>query len=332
MAIRPALISIIVATLGLTNVVTAAGADPYAAALAAVEQAAVEVNTDPTRGIASLRSALVALHEFAPELAADAGALELRTMAELALARAQLAAGEREAAIVTIDAALVSLGATTLPIERLGPSLGALVEQRRDALAARGEGRLQVRCAVPCRVYVDERGSTAAAGEGLTLPLGEHRLWVAAADDTSPPLRRVLQLTDPGATLSASYPVGPQGVESVEPPAPTLLDAPGPGVVLDRPRKRVAPRWVELAALATGGAAVIAGAVLWALDSRCPRGVDPTHIAACPELYDTRNAGIALVSAGAATALTGGVMLIVDETRVGDRRGRELGLVWTTRF
>jgi hypothetical protein len=72
--------------------------------------------------------------------------------------------------------------------------------------------------------------------------------------------------------------------------------------------------------------------VLWAIDSRCPRGADPSDLAACPELYDTRAGGIALVSAGFAASLTGGVMLIVDETRIGDRRGTELGLVWTTRF
>ena len=77
---------------------------------------------------------------------------------------------------------------------------------------------------------------------------------------------------------------------------------------------------------------MIAGAVLWALDSRCPGDADPSDVVACPELYDTRAAGIALVSAGFAAGLTGGVMLVVDETRIGDRRGRELGLVWQARF
>ena len=52
--------------------------------------------------------------------------------------------------------------------------------------------------------------------------------------------------------------------------------------------------------------------MLWAIDSRCPRGADPNDVVACPELYDTRVAGITLVAAGAASAVAGGVMLVVE--------------------
>jgi hypothetical protein len=320
----------------ITNVSISSQADEYGATVANLEAAMIEVNTHPEQGIAKLRAALEQLREFAPLLAEDPEALELRTLAELTLARAELARGDRYAASATVDATLETLGGRPLPIERLGPSLGALVEERTRAIEARGTARLRVECSSPCRVLVDERnvGDVVEAGSAreLALPLGKHRIWVEDLEpDEDEPLRTTLALDSADALTTLRYPEA-----EAEPPAPGLgkarsrtdegeLELPGP-------RRRVAPRWVEVTTLAAGTAAIAAGAVLWALDSRCPRGADPNDIVACPELYDTRNAGIALVSAGFAAGLTGGVMLIVDETRVGDRRGRELGLVWTARF
>jgi hypothetical protein len=155
-------------------------------------------------------------------------------------------------------------------------------------------------------------------------------VWVEAiAEPDLPPLRTTVALDSAEARVTLAYP------EAQPPPAPSL--SPGDSNDMDEfelpaPRTRTAPRFVEVAALASGSAALVAGAVLWAIDSHCPRGADPNDIVACPELYDTRTAGITLVSAGIAAALTGGVMLVVDETRVGSRRGRELALVWTARF
>jgi hypothetical protein len=307
--------------------------DEYARAVAAVGDAMVEINTDPEQGSAKLRLALERLWEFAPLLAEDPTALEQRTLAELALARAELARGDRYAAAATIDASLEALGGRPLDTERLGPSLGALVEERAQALRARGVARLRVECSVACRVLVDERnaGDVDAAGSAreLTVPLGRHRVWVEAITEPDlPPLRTTVALDSADARVTLAYP------EVVAPP-PSVT--PGRRSDADKfempgPRARVAPRWVEVSALATGTAALIAGAVLMAIDSECPRGADPKDVVACPELYDTRTAGIALVSAGAAAALTGGVMLVVDETRIGSRRGQELGLVWTARF
>lgn len=306
--------------------------DEYAKAVAAVSDAMIEINTDPEHGSATLRAALERLWDFAPLLAEDPAALEQRTLAEFALARAELARGDRYAAAATIDASLEALGSRPLDTERLGPNLGALVEERAQALQARGVARLRVECSVACRVLVDERnaGDVDAAGSAreLTVPLGRHRVWVEAIGESEhEPLRSTIALDSADALVTLAYP-------EVEPPPPSLAPGKKDGDELELPtrRERVAPRWVEVTALATGSAALVAGAVLWAIDSRCPRGADPNDIVACPELYDTRVAGIALLSAGAATALTGGVMLVVDETRVGNQRGRELGLVWTARF
>lgn len=333
----------ILLTLGLTLAPTSSTAnsdsDSYRASVVAVETALLQINTDPEHGIDTLRAALVQLHEFTPQLAEDPEALELRSLAEFALARAELAQGDRYAASATIDAALEALGDAPLPSDRLGPGLGALVAERQRALEARGVARLRVECRTPCRVLVDERNAGDVEQPGsareLALPLGTHRVWVQSLDtheapDTEP-MRATVWLDSADSLVTVSYP-GSDDTERGPAPARTRADPRERSFELGPPRHRVAPRWTELTTLVAGGAALVAGAVLWAIDSRCPRGADPNDLAACPELYDTRNAGIALVSAGFAASLTGGVMLIVDETRVGDRRGTELGLMWTTRF
>ena len=303
----------------------------YERAIEAVAQATLEVNTNPEQGIAMLREALSALHEHGPELAADPEALELRTMAELTLARALLSQGEDAAATEVVDATLVSLDDAELPTTHLGPTLGELVDERREVLRVGGRGRLQVDCALPCRVFVDEREVSAADGSGATLttPAGRHRVWIEARDGSVAAQRTELAL-DGEEGVELSYPL------VAEAPAPSLSggQAEGGQDMLRPPgrHERVAPRWVEVGTIVAGASAIAAGAVLWAIDSRCPRGADPSDIVACPQLYDTRNAGIALSVGGAAALITGGVMLTVDERRVGRARGREVALVWTGKF
>ena len=300
----------------------------YAEAVIAVERGLLEINTDPARGIESLRAALAELHEHAPQLAADAAALELRTMAELALARALLASGDPTAAAAAVDAALEGLGGAPLPVDQLGPSLGALVEERQQALLDRGHARLRIACAVPCRVYVDERVSTANEPNGAAVPLGPHRVWIESEEASL--LRTTLTLGDPDATVTLAYPEVPAVA-----PAPQVIETKHDRRqrrALARSGPRVAPRWLEVSTLVLGSAAAVAGAVLWALDDKCPGGADPNDLDACPQMYDTRVAGIALVSAGAGSALLGGVLLGIDAARLGDRRGRELAITWTARF
>jgi hypothetical protein len=317
MAIGPILaISLLLASGPVTQ------GDEYSQAVAAVERGVLEINTDPTGAIETLRAALAELHDHAPRLAGDPAALELRTMAELALARALLANGEQEAAIAAVDAALEELAGASVKLDQLGPRFAALVEERQQVLSARGHAQLRVACAVPCRVYVDERSSGAAEPDGVWLPLGPHRVWIEGEE--TEPLRTTLTLGDPDAQLSLAYP------EAMA-PAPTLID-PKQHDALPRPVRRVAPRWAEVSTLVIGSAAVVAGAVLFALDSKCPRGASANDLDACPQLYDTATPGIALLAAGGATALLGGVLLVVDEVRLGNQRGHELALTWTARF
>lgn len=319
-----------------------ATSERYEAAVAGLEAAMIEINTDPAQGIAELRAAIDALRDHGPLLAEDPAALELRVLAELTLARAQLSQGDRFGAAATVDASLEALGDVALEADRLGPRLGALVEERRQVQRARGVSRLRVECALPCRVLIDERNAgvveTPGSARELALPLGDHRVWISALDGDhgegeGRELRTEVALDSADALVTLRFP-GPGSDASAQAPAPRLEGGDGEHDTLGlgpAPR-RIAPRWVEVTALATGAAALVAGAAVWALDSRCPGGADPNDVVACPELYDTRNAGIALVSAGFAAALTGGVMLSVDETRLGDRRGHELGLIWKARF
>jgi hypothetical protein len=302
--------------------------DAYAQAVAAVERGLLSINTDPAQAVELLRAALAELHEHAPQLATDPAALELRTMAELALARALLASGDPQAAAAAVDAALEGLAGAGLPMDQLGPSLGALVEARRQALTARGHARLRIACAVPCRVYVDERKSSAAEPDGAMVQLGQHRVWIES--DEAEPVRTTLTLGDPNASLTLAYPEA-----AALAPAPQLVETKPhrrQRQARAQPGERVAPRWAEVSTLVIGSAAVLAGAVLWAIDSKCPRGAAASDLDACPDLYDTRTAGVALVSAGGATALLGGVLLVVDAARLGDRRGHALALSWTARF
>lgn len=324
----PALLSIVLLLAPAPAIAEYSAPSEYAEAVAALERALIEINTNPGDGITSLRAALAELHEHAPRLANDPARLKLRATAELALARALLASGDSSGAAAVVDDALDGLAGEPLPIEQLGPSLGALVEQRQQALAERGHARLRVACAVPCRVYVDERASTASEPDGAVLSLGQHRVWIDS--DEAEPLRTGLTLSDANSVLTLAYPELP-----ILAPAPELIDSEP-----DRRRRRasaqagprVAPRWLEVSTLVLGSAAAVAGAVLWALDDKCPGGADRNDLDACPRLYDTGVAGISLVAAGGATALLGGVLLGIDAARLGDRRGHEVAVTWTMRF
>ena len=97
-------------------------------------------------------------------------------------------------------------------------------------------------------------------------------------------------------------------------------------------RPRVLPRWADILITTVGVAAVGTGAVLWAIDGRCPDGADPENKVACPQVYITKTAGIAMVAAGSAVLVTGTVLLSVDEVRTARGRGQTVSLAWTVRF
>ena len=151
-----------------------------------------------------LFDALAKLPSFAPVLAMDAAGREVRTRAQLNLARTYLAEGAEESAAGVMNEVLRSTIGETLPIEQFGPSLTALHAARETALIEAGTGSLQVKCVIPCRVYVNERASKRRV-EGLYL--GLYRVWVEAEDPRAgvEPRLQWVRLTQAGETKTVEF-------------------------------------------------------------------------------------------------------------------------------
>ena len=60
---------------------------------------------------------------------------------------------------------------------------------------------------------------------------------------------------------------------------------------------------------------------------------EPVNATICPNVYQASAiASFAMISSGAAVLVLSGVMLTVDEVRVGKDRGHQAMLTWTFRF
>ncbi|PRQ04693.1 hypothetical protein ENSA5_05670 [Enhygromyxa salina] len=295
----------------------------YAEALAAVDEANIAVNRDPEANLAQLEAALTALLAFGPQIAADPKGREALDLSQLNLARALLLTEDEDKAAQVMDALLMSAGQRKLPIKRFGPTLVNFHDQRRKKLEKQGAASIQVHCRVSCRIVVDEHSATADSGP---LYLGTHRVWIESADGSEPPERHELELGEDGVSEVIYYPAEvEEECEVVAPPPPPEPPPPPP--------KRMLPRWAEISVAVIGVGAVAAGGVLLGLDGKCPGGQDPVAGAAdCPELYEGTVSGIAAIGIGSALVVTGGVMLAVDEVRVGKQTGRQAVLSWQMRF
>jgi hypothetical protein len=285
----------------------------YERALAALDEAMIVANTDPEQGIVLLARALAALHQFAPRLATDHAARSRRSLAHLALARAELALGDEQGAEASIDAALRELGDVELPIDALGPTLAGRVEARRRTLAEQGEGRVHVTCSSPCKVWIDEHEADAALQpDGLVLPAGTHRVWLEDPEQAAIE-RRELEVRS-HEVIEVRYP-SDASVPVASVPAPALDDPRGRSERPPSTRVRLVPRWAELLGGGVGLVVLGGGSALWAIDSTCPGGASPSDIEACPSLYDTRTAGITSVALGSALLVGSIVLLALDERR-----------------
>jgi hypothetical protein len=288
--------------------------DEYHQALERVRTAENMANEDPERGVAKLRDALQILQSFGPELAKDPEGQDARTMAQLTLARSLLAAEDPEGARDVMDEAIRTARGDKLPTSRFGPGLDALYREREGVLRKQGSGTIAVDCKVPCRVYVNER-PTDARTEGLVL--GEYRVWIEAREGDETPVQTKARIDKPDQVVALEF-----GVAPVVDDGPKRRD----------PKPRMLPRWAEIVTVVAGVAVIGVGASLWAIDERCPNLDDPLTEPQCPRTYATKTAGIATVAVGGALLLTGGVLLTVDEVRVGRQRGQQIALTWTLRF
>ncbi len=294
----------------------------YLRALDALDEAMLVANTDPEQGIALLNRALSALHQFAPLLALDPAARMRRSLAHLALARAKLARGDEQGAAQSVDATLRELGELELPLDELGPTLARLVEARRGALEELGHGSLRVVCASACEVWIDENpGEAALESEGFDLAVGSHRVWIEDPSGALAPLQTSVELLA-GDSTELRYPALVPAPNLVPATPDSDMDRSSPsGTNREGARDRLAPRWAELLGASLGVVTLAAGATLWAIDSHCPGGVDPNDVQACPQLYDTRVAGITTLALGSALVLSSVALLTTDELRL-RRRGR----------
>ena len=289
----------------------------YQAALARVETAMKMANEDPASGSTQLRDALNLLQGFAPQLAMNPEGQELRTQAQLTLARALLATNDADGARAAMDEAIRTSRGDPLPTKSFGPGLTALHRERQGVLEKQGAGAIEIVCNKPCRVFINER-PTQHRTDGL-VP-GSYRLWIEATDGSEPGIQRLVEI-ESGNVFKLEF------GRVVE---PSDDDGPKPN---PKPKKhRILPRWADVLLMSAGAVAVGAGATLWAIDHKCPDLSDPLVMPQCPEVYYTKTAGIVTVAGGGALLLTGTVLLSIDEVRVANQRGTQASLMWTFRF
>lgn len=276
----------------------------YDEMLAQVEALTEAINAgEPVRD--QLFDALANFPRHAPRLATDPAARAVRARAQLNLARTYLSEGANGSAAGVMDELLRSSIGEALPVEEFGPSLVNLHEQRRAALERAGTGSVEVRCAVPCRAYVNER----AVGRRVdNLYLGIYRVWIeqASGDSTQAHIEWV-KLSEPNGTVVVEFP--PRAADHAahdSAPAPTHA------------RERLMPRAAEIALLVVGGSAVTVGGLALGIRGRPTEG---------RQIF-----GVTMTGVGGAALLLGGVSLTVDEVRVGDARGHQALINWRLKF
>jgi hypothetical protein len=253
---------------------------------------------------ADLMKALTELPRYAPQLAADPAAQQLRTRAQLQLARSALSSGDLETATWMVDEAIRSAMGDEIAVDDLGPTLAKLYHDRRNVLATAGTASVEITCTQPCRVFLDEHKTGMSTDQ---LPLGAYRLWIEGTEGAG---------AGQVHTAVLSLETDGQVVERVFDPGPRALHVDESGGVQDRKRARLMPRELEAAMVAVGLGMVGAGALLM--------GIRPER----PDIA----AGATMFGLGGAILITGSVTLGIDEVRSGKQRGHQAMVTWTFRF
>jgi hypothetical protein len=287
----------------------------YRAALERVSTTIQMANDDPASGSTQLRDALNLLQAFAPQLATDPAGQELRTKAQLTLARALLATNDADGSREAMDEAIRTSRGDPLPTKSFGPGLAALHREREGVLEKQGAGTIEIVCHTPCRVFINERPTQQRTDN---LVPGRYRLWIEANDRSEPHVQKLVEIASDGHVVELEF--------------GRLVTPPENGDKPKKPKKdRLLPRWADILLMSAGAAAIGTGAALWAIDSKCPDLSDP-RTAQCPQVFVTKTAGIITVAAGGALFLAGTVTLSIDEVRVANQRGTSAALMWTLRF
>jgi hypothetical protein len=252
---------------------------------------------------AELEDALITLAHHAPQLAADPEAQQLRTRAQLQLARSALSDGDQETAVRIVDEAIRSAMGDDVPIDEFGPSLAKLYAERHAILLDGGKASLDIACAVPCRAFLDEHEIGLSIAD---LPLGVYRLWIEGAEGpgASQTLTEVVRLEIDGERVERVF--DPNVMRVVEDDANSTSES----------KPRLLPRGVEAVLVAVGIGMAGAGTLMMAIR---------------PHESDFIAGGV-LFGVGAGALVAGSVALGIDEIRLGNQRGRRAMVAWTLRF
>lgn len=302
----------------------------YEQATASLDQAIQgSVSEEPAVAIEALEAAIEASGAYPGEAPADGSVPQQRLVARVILIRLHLALGDQDAARAVMDSLIrmVAVGGEEPPVRSYGREVSYLYEDRKTALEAAGTGTLAIDCEVPCEVVLDERRLTDTSAEAL---LGPHRVWIRASDAApgSPGdwTYQEVELAEAGATQTLVY----------EDPAPPPEPEPEPPPPPPPPPKRLLPRAAEIAGAAAGVGLLVAGAVLLSFDNKCSEtnaapteGISPSE---CGDIYESSASGLALIGVGGGLLVVSGVLLTVDEVRVGRARGRQVMLGASFRF
>lgn len=294
---------------------------PEATSLTAEMRAAIAAaENDPNSGRAKLRAALARFDEEPSVVATSNDAHAARIDGLLTLAKAELAADREADAIAALDKAIRIARGEPLPVSKHGARLIKLHDLRVGAPELRPNGSLHVTCSVQCRVILD--GRTAGQGTDVMItgvPLGGHQLRVEPmAADIDHHFQTDVMLSNGEPERTYDYRV---------PEAGTPAEKATPDRAPPSTKTRKLPRWAGILGIGVGAAATIAGAVLIAMDGKCPGGGNPRGADPCPDILNTDAVGIALTSIGAATLVGFSVAL-----GVGEARQKKAGAALTLRF
>ncbi len=273
----------------------------------AVRMASDTISAAPNSGTDALRIALDALADAGALAAMHDGARDIRIDGLLTLARVELLLQRVDKSTEAMDEAIRITYPDGLPVGEYGSGMVALYHERVRAPLMRPMGSLQVTCTHRCRVTLDD--TVVLTGRKIKffgILLGAHRV------DIEPEMRDRPEHLGEWFSLDASNPTQAYAFPLQPPGAP--LTAPGPVDDIDPGSGRKLPRWLAIAGIAAGSAAIVAGATLIGVHNTSVGARDecPDHRYRCTSTLNTRAAGIITLSAGAVSLVGFGVVLGID--------------------
>jgi hypothetical protein len=240
----------------------------------------------------------------------------------LVLTGLHLAEGDKAAAANAMDQLIRTARAQEPPVRDYGPRVLQLYDSRKPELQAGGMATIEVDCEVDCNVIISHR---LLPGRSEQLLLGTYQVWIKATDGAAEWEFHEVTLASAGATERVAYD------DPTPEPEPVPRDQPQ-----KLPRKRLLPRGAEIAGMAVGIGMVVAGALLLSFEGKCTVTQQPptpeSNGETCGSLYRTIPAGASLVGIGGGLLIVSGVMLSVDEVRVGRAKAQQVMIGVSLRF